>query len=308
MVVHYGIDNLRIENPFVTIGSFDGVHRGHLHIINALRSVAAAQGAASVVVTFDTHPRQILNPCEPNVKILSSIQEKIELLDRAGVDHLVILPFNREMADLSYRDFVEQILIGKIGMKGLVVGYDHQFGKNREGNFEKLCLLATELGFYISKETPFSEHDVNISSTKIRNALNAGDVVTVTNYLGYVYSCRGKVVKGCSYGRTIGFPTANIALDDENKMLPGNGVYAIKAECEGHAYCGMLDIGTRPTVHENGVLSIEANLFGLDDDIYGKELKIYFISRMRDEMKFNSCEELVEQLHKDKEQAIAMLE
>lgn len=307
MVVHYGIDNLRIENPFVTIGSFDGVHRGHLHIINALRSVAAAQGAASVVVTFDVHPRQVLNPSEPPVKILSSIQEKIELLDRAGVDHLVILPFNKQVAELSYRDFVEQILIDKIGMKGLVVGYDHQFGKNREGNFEKLCFLANELGFYISKETPFSERDVNISSTKIRNALNGGDVVTVTNYLGYTYSCRGKVVKGCSYGRTIGFPTANIALDDENKMLPGNGVYAIKAECEGREYCGMLDIGTRPTVHENGVLSIEANLFGLDEDIYGKELKIFFVSRMRDEMKFNSCEELVEQLHKDKELAMAML-
>lgn len=307
MKVHYGVDEIGIEKPFITIGSFDGVHRGHLHILNALRRVASAQGALATVVTFDPHPRCVLNPTDPPVKILSSVAEKMELLESAGVDNLVILPFTNELSELTYREFVNSFLIGKLGMAGLVVGYDHRFGKGREGDFQKLVSLSKECGFYLEQETPFSEKDINISSTKIRNALSVGDVVTANNYLGYTYSCRGKVVKGYKLGRCMGFPTANVELDEKDKMLPGVGVYAIKAECDGVIYNGMLDIGIRPTIHANGSLSIEANLFGLDDDIYGKELKIYFHARMRDELKFDSCDELTAQLRRDRENALKLL-
>ena len=307
MKVHYGVENLGIEKPFITIGSFDGVHRGHLHIIDALRRVASAQGAFSTVITFDPHPRCVLNPNEPPVQILSSMAEKIELLERAGVEHLIVLPFTKELAEMSYREFVEDFLIDKIGMVGLIVGYDHRFGKGREGDYSKLVELSNSLGFYLEQETPFSERDINISSTKIRNALVSGEVDLANNYLGYTYSCRGIVVEGFHVGRKIGFPTANIALDASNKMIPGNGVYAVRAYCDGREYCGMLDIGTRPTVHENGVRSIEANLFGLDGSIYGKELILYFVAKMRNEQRFNSCEELAAQLRRDKVNALSIL-
>ncbi|MBP3419906.1 MAG: riboflavin biosynthesis protein RibF [Marinifilaceae bacterium] len=307
MKIHYGVDELRLDNPFITIGSFDGVHRGHLHILNALRSVASAQGALATVITFDPHPRHVLNPDAPSIKLLSSLAEKRELLAKAGVDHLIILPFTKELANLHYADFVKEFLIGKIGIKGMIVGYDHQFGRDREGDFEKLKLLSGELGFYLEQGTPYSEKEVNVSSTKIRNALLAGDVVTARNYLGYNYSCRGRVIKGFSNGRSIGFPTANIELDDCNKLLPGRGAYAIVAECDGILYKGMLDIGVRPTFHKDGELSIEANLFGLSGDIYGKELKLEFIAKMRDERKFETTAELITQLQKDKEYAEELL-
>lgn len=307
MIVHYGVDDIRLEKPFVTIGSFDGVHRGHVHILNALRSVAAMQGAIATVITFDPHPRRVLNPTEPPVKILTSIAEKLELLEQVGVEHLIILPFTRELAELDYRDFVTELLIKQIGMAGLVVGYDHRFGKNREGDFEKLKTLSLELGFYLEQGTPFSEKEVNISSTKIRKALVDGDVVTAREYLGYNYSCRGRVVKGFSNGRAIGFPTANIELDDSNKLLPSTGVYAVIAECKGIRYKGMLDIGVRPTFHSNGFLSVEANLFGLQQEIYGNELRLEFIAKMRDERKFDTPDELVVQLHKDKQEAELIL-
>lgn len=307
MIVHYGVDDIRLEKPFVTIGSFDGVHRGHVHILNALRSVAAMQGAIATVITFDPHPRRVLNPTEPPVKILTSIAEKLELLEQVGVEHLIILPFTRELAELDYRDFVTELLIKQIGMAGLVVGYDHRFGKNREGDFEKLKTLSLELGFYLEQGTPFSEKEVNISSTKIRKALVDGDVVTAREYLGYNYSCRGRVVKGFSNGRAIGFPTANIELDDSNKLLPSTGVYAVIAECNGIRYKGMLDIGVRPTFHSNGFLSVEANLFGLQQEIYGNELRLEFIAKMRDERKFDTPDELVVQLHKDKQEAELIL-
>lgn len=307
MKLHYGTDNLNIAVPFITIGSFDGVHKGHRHIIDALRNASVAQGAHATVITFDPHPRHILNSDAVPVKLLSSINEKRELLEEAGIEHLITLPFTHELANLTYSDFVKEFLIGKIGMKGMIVGYDHRFGKNREGDFEKLRQLSHELGFYLEQGTPYSEKEVNVSSTKIRRALDEGDVITAQNYLGYSYSCRGKVVRGFSNGRTIGFPTANIDLDDPNKLLPREGVYAVLAECNGSRYKGMLDIGVRPTFHKGGELSIEANLFGLQQEIYGKELKLYFISRMRNEKRFENTDELVAQLRKDKEQAELIL-
>ncbi|MBE6334805.1 MAG: bifunctional riboflavin kinase/FAD synthetase [Bacteroidales bacterium] len=307
MKLHYGTENLNIADPFITIGSFDGVHKGHQHVIDALRNAAVAQGANATVITFDPHPRHVLNPGAAPVKLLSSMAEKVELLTKAGVEHLVILPFTQELANLSYYDFVKEFLIGKINMRGMIVGYDHRFGRNREGDFEKLKELSSEFGFYLEQGTPYSEREVNISSTKIRNALNVGDIMTAKEYLGYDYSCRGKVVKGFSNGRAIGFPTANIELDDSNKLLPGNGVYAILAECQGVRYKGMLDIGVRPTFHKNGELSVEANLFDMHDNIYGNELKLYFIAKMRDERKFDNCDELVAQLRKDQEQAELIL-
>lgn len=307
MKLHYGTENLNIADPFITIGSFDGVHKGHRHVIDALRNAAVAQGAHATVITFDPHPRHVLNSDSTPVKLLSSLSEKCELLQEAGVEHLIILPFTAELANLNYSDFVKDFLVGKIGMKGMIVGYDHRFGKNREGDFEKLKQLSQELCFYLEQGTPYSEKEVNISSTKIRRALEVGDVDTAKHYLGYTYSCRGKVIKGFSNGRAIGFPTANIELDDSNKLLPGNGVYAVMAECNGVNYKGMLDIGVRPTFHRDGELSIEANLFGLKQEIYGKELKLYFVSKMRNEIRFENSDELIVQLRKDKEQAELIL-
>ena len=307
MKVHYGVENIEIKCPVVTIGSFDGVHLGHACVIQHLKEKAANIDGESVIISFEPHPREVLYPREQKIGILTTLEEKITILEKYGVDHLIILKFTLEFAQQSYNDFVKKILIDKLKIKGLVVGYDHRFGKDRAGNFENLQELANEYGFFLEKEVVFEEDDVNVSSTKIRNALAVGAITTVNRFLGYSYSVTGEVVYGHHLGHKIGFPTANIQVSDERKLLPAIGVYAVKVIIEQEIFNGMLNIGIRPTVSNDGQVSCEVYIFDFNRDLYGKTITINFIDRIRGERKFNDIEELRAQLQKDKEKILKLL-
>ena len=307
MKVHYGVENIEIKCPVVTIGSFDGVHLGHACVIQHLKEKAANIDGESVIISFEPHPREVLYPREKKIGILTTLEEKVTILEKYGVDHLIILKFTLEFAQQSYTDFVKKILIDKLKIKGLVVGYDHRFGKDRAGNFENLQELANKYGFFLEKEVVFEEDDVNVSSTKIRNALTVGDITTVNRFLGYLYSITGKVVYGHHLGHKIGFPTANIQVSDERKLLPAIGVYAVKVIIGQEIFNGMLNIGIRPTVSNDGQVSCEVYIFDFSQDLYGKTITINFINRIRGERKFNDIEELRTQLQKDQEKILKLL-
>ena len=307
MKVHYGVENIEIKCPIVTIGSFDGVHLGHACVIQHLKEKAASIDGESVIISFEPHPREVLYPREQKIGILTTLEEKIAILEKYGVDHLIILKFTLEFAQQPYNDFVKKILIDKLRIKGLVVGYDHRFGKDRAGNFENLQELANEYGFFLEKEVVFEEDDVNVSSTKIRNALTVGDITTENRFLGYSYSVTGEVVYGHHLGHKIGFPTANIQVSDERKLLPAIGVYAVKVIIEQEIFNGMLNIGIRPTVSNDGQVSCEVYIFDFNRDLYGKTITINFIDRIRGERKFNDIEELRAQLQKDKGKILKLL-
>lgn len=300
MQVHYGIEDLHIVNPVVTIGSFDGVHKGHVQVIESMKRVARHLQGDTVIISFEPHPREVLYPMEKRLGILTTLEEKEKILETLGVDHLVILPFTRTLAELEYVDFVRNILVDKIGIKGLVIGYDHRFGKNREGTFDKLKNLSAKYHFYLEQEEVYEENQINISSTKIRNALEVGDIVRVNEFLGYTYTLSGKVVTGDKIGRTMDFPTANIQLNDERKLLPASGVYAVTVLVNGQVYQGMLNIGIRPTVSCSGIVRIEVNIFDFHQDIYGQDIRISLIGRIRGERKFNDINELKQQLIHDR--------
>lgn len=306
MHIHYGPDNLHIESPVVTMGSFDGVHKGHVKVIEGLKACARKWQGESVIITFDPHPREVLYPNEKRPGILTTLAEKAEILAAYGVRHLIVIPFNRELAALSYDDFVRYILVEKIGMKGLVVGYDHRFGKNREGNFDVLKGLAETCHFHIEQEDVLTANEVNISSTKIRTALELGDIALVNDFLGYAYPISGEVVHGDKIGRTIGFPTANLNVDDERKLLPAAGVYAVKVFLQGKEYTGMLNVGVRPTVSNSGIVRLETHIFGFDGDLYGEKMTLSLVHRVRGERKFNTVQELSVQLFRDKETVEAL--
>lgn len=307
MKVHHGVENIEIKCPVVTIGSFDGVHLGHACVIQHLKEKAAGIDGESVIISFEPHPREVLYPREQKIGILTTLEEKISILEKYGVDHLIILKFTLEFAQQSYTDFVKKILVDKLKIKGLVVGYDHRFGKDRAGNFENLQELANEYGFFLEKEVVFEEDDVNVSSTKIRNALTVGDITTVNRFLGYPYSVTGKVVYGHHLGHQIGFPTANIQVSDKRKLLPAIGVYAVKVIIGQEIFNGMLNIGIRPTVSNDGQISCEVYIFDFNRDLYGKTITINFITRIRGERKFDDIKELRAQLQKDQEKILALL-
>lgn len=301
MEVHYGLENIHIVNPVVTIGSFDGVHKGHLEVIEGLKRCALRLGGETVVLSFEPHPREVLYPLEKRPGLLTTLEEKIDILSGFGIDHFLVLKFTEEMAALTYSDFVKHILVDKIGIKALVVGYDHRFGKNREGNFEVLQELAERYHFYIEQEKVYETNRISISSTKIRTALELGNIEAVREFLGYDYSISGRVVHGDKIGREIGFPTANLKVEDVRKLLPASGVYAVKVYLQGKEYDGMLNVGTRPTVSSSGVIRLEVNIFGFNEDIYGEEVRVALLHRIRGERKFDTTEELRLQLLQDRE-------
>lgn len=306
MKVYTDLDQFKeVVNPVVTIGTFDGVHIGHRKIIQRIKEVAKKVNGETVLLTFFPHPRMILHPEDNKVKLITSQEEKIELLARESIDHLIIHPFTPEFSNLSSIEFIRNILVEKIGTKKLVIGYNHHFGKNREGSFKHLKEFSDVYGFEV-EEIPAQDIDnVSISSTKIRNALLEGDVETANLYLGHSYQLRGEVVEGDKIGREIGFPTANIQVKDRYKLIPANGVYAVDVVCNGEKHKGMLNIGNRPTVNNNRN-AIEVNIFNFDKNIYGKEIGVFFKKRIRDEKKFDNLEELKNQLIKDKQKAITI--
>ncbi|MDN5199995.1 bifunctional riboflavin kinase/FAD synthetase [Fulvivirgaceae bacterium BMA10] len=303
MKIHEGVDNFpKLNFPVVTSGTFDGVHIGHQKILEKLREIVRQNKGESVLLTFWPHPRMVLHSHKYQIKLLSTFEEKAELLEARGVDHLIKIPFTPEFSQLTSEEFVRNILVNSIGTKKLVIGYDHRFGKNREGGFEYLSQHAAQLGFEVEEIPQQDIEDVAVSSSRIRNALNEGNVKIANKYLDRAYSIKGTIIKGAQLGRSIGFPTANIKLDNDYKLIPADGAYAVHVQFEQHLYRGMLNIGNRPTVN-GSERTIEVNIFNFDKDIYKKEIKVSFVDQIRKEIKFPNVEALRKQLMKDRELA-----
>lgn len=289
----------------VTIGTFDGVHLGHQRILEQLKITAARIGGQTVILTFSPHPRMVLFPNSEQV-LINTQEEKIQLLSSFGVDHLIIHPFTREFSMLSSQEFIENILVKGLGTKRLVIGYDHHFGKDREGSFENLKRSGPDFGFEVEEIPAWEADSIKVSSTRIRNALAEGLVDVANILLGYKYVLKGTVVKGQQLGRKLGFPTANIISPDPNKLIPTNGVYAVQVVHNGNVYGGMMNIGLRPTVNGVGRTS-EVNIFDFEAEIYGESLEVRFVKWVRSEQKFDGIEKLKLQLAADREVVLEML-
>lgn len=308
MKIHYDIDFFNASNPVVTIGTFDGVHLGHKKVIASLNSIAGEVGGESVIFTFYPHPRLVVSANESNLRLLSSFTEKAELLEKAGVDHLVVFPFTLDFAEMSYEEFIREILIEKMHIHTLVVGHDHRLGKKREGSYENILALKKKLSFNVEKIDTFILDEVDISSSKIRAAIQSGDIDKANSFLGYNYSIQGVVSEGKKIGRGIGFPTANIICGDPYKLIPVEGVYAVNVRFEEQIYMGMMNIGFRPTLNNNADhRTIEVNIFNFDQEIYQKQLTIFIYKRIREERKFPNIYRLKDQLIEDKIEALKIL-
>jgi len=303
-------DFQKVSFPVLTAGTFDGVHLGHLKIISRIREIAKSNDGESVLLTFTPHPRQVIFPEQTNTKLLNNNEEKIGLIEKAGINNLIIHPFTSEFSRISSLEFVRDLLVKKIGIKKLVVGYNHQFGKNREGSLKHLLEYGPLYGFDV-EEIPAKDIDnINISSTKIRNALTKGDVGLAKSYLGYDYFITGRVIKGDGIGKTLNFPTANIKVSEKLKLIPADGVYAVNIKVKNTTFKGMMNIGIRPTVgnHNNAKQSkIEINLFDFNENIYDEIIEVRVISRIRNEIKFENLNALKEQLIKDQNESIEIL-
>ncbi|MFL0684954.1 MAG: bifunctional riboflavin kinase/FAD synthetase [Algoriphagus aquaeductus] len=307
MKIYEGLEGfLPVPNAVVTSGTFDGVHLGHQKIIRRIREIARKIQGETVLITFWPHPRLVLYPNEHDLRLLSTFEEKANLLRQFGIDHLVTIPFTQEFSQLSSEEFIRSVLIDKIQTKKLVIGYDHRFGKNREGSFEYLKEHSSDFGFELEEISRQDVEDIGVSSTKIRKALELGDVKTASNYLGRPYELNGLVVKGQQIGRSIGFPTANIHIPNDYKLIPHDGVYAVEAKVEGILYKAMLNIGNRPTV-DGSKKTVEAHLFDFQGDLYNKLITVYFREFIREEKKFESLEALKNQLFQDQKTAKAIL-
>lgn len=307
MQIHEGLaDFPSISHAVVTSGTFDGVHLGHQKILSRLSELAKNYSGETVLLTYWPHPRLVLYPKEHHLRLLSTFDEKVTLLRDFGIDHLIVLPFTPKFSQMSSVDFIQQILVNKIQTKRLVIGYDHKFGKNREGSFDYLQTHSQELGFAIEEISRQDVEDMGVSSSKIRSALENGDLATATSYLGRPYSLTGEVVEGHQIGRSIGFPTANIQVKDDYKLLPKNGVYAVRVQFVDKQYKGMLNLGTRPTV-EGEQQTIEVYLFDFSGDLYHKQLTVDFIQFLREEKKFIDLSALKDQLMLDQEKALHVL-
>ncbi len=307
------------KNAVITIGTFDGVHTGHIQIIQQLKATAKAAGGESVIITFHPHPRKVVGGQQNELRLLNSLAEKIELLEKNGINHLVIVPFTEDFSKKTAIEYVEDFLIKHFQPHTIIIGYDHRFGRNREGNYQLLEALKEKHGYQILEITERVLHNITISSTRIRQALLNGSVSDANDFLGYHYFLEGIVVEGKKLGRTIGYPTANIQLADAEKLVPANGVYAVKASLitrdernppalihESAQMEGMMNIGVRPTV-DGTSRTIEVNLFDFDREIYGETLRVYFHKRLRGEVRFDGLEALKTQLALDKEESLRYL-
>ncbi|MCJ8292549.1 MAG: bifunctional riboflavin kinase/FAD synthetase [Crocinitomicaceae bacterium] len=303
MKLYQGFDQLLdIPNPVLTIGTFDGVHIGHQKIIQQLNREAEAVGGESVLFTFYPHPRMVLYPESHGLRLIQTQAEKMDKLRRMGLQNIIVHPFTKEFSRLTAVEFVRDYLVNRLKVKKLVIGYDHQFGKNREGSIEFLKEVAPIYGFEVEEISAQEVNEVNISSTKIRNAILAGDMDLAKSYLGEPFELYGKVIRGNALGRSIGFPTANLDIESEIKLIPKLGVYAVNVVlADGTFKEGMMNIGVRPTIANHDDLSIEVNLFDFEGDLYDQYITVQLLSRFRDEMKFDSIPDLQEQLNHDKE-------
>jgi riboflavin kinase / FMN adenylyltransferase len=332
MVVHTDIKNLPpFNNAVLTIGTFDGVHTGHLQIIQQLKKEAADINGESVIITFHPHPRMVIDAATQaseradyeEIKLLNTLTEKIELLQAQQIDHLVIVPFTIAFSEQTAEEYIRDFLVSKFHPHTIIIGYDHHFGRNRQGNYKLLELYQAECNYLVKEIPQHVLHNVTISSTKIRHALEQGDIATANEYLGYEFFFEGKVIAGEKLGRTLGFPTANIAIPDKNKLVPGNGVYAVHVSIHGAApasetglplaftpgntrLSGMMNIGIRPTIGGSRKM-IEVHIFDFDATIYDSSVRVHIHAFLRHEARFKDLDALKEQLAADKEHALNML-
>lgn len=308
MNVYHSLDAFKkLDFAVVTSGTFDGVHLGHKKILNRLKEVANQFNGETVVITYWPHPQLILKPENNSLKLLNTFEEREELLKEQGIQHLLRIPFTKEFSQISSDEFITSILVDKIGTKKLVIGYDHRFGKNREGSFDELVKDGPTYGFDVEEISRQDVDSIGVSSSAIRKSLAIGDTESATHLLGRNYSITGSVVKGDQLGRTLGYPTANIAVNSSRKLIPAEGIYAVTVDYNDKHFGGMLYIGNRPTL-ENKKLAIEVNIFEFDENIYGENITVNFIKFIRADKKFNSLDDLKKQLANDKEAALQLIE
>ena len=308
MIIHEGYENLHLIAPVTTLGIFDGVHRGHRALHDTLVSRARSEKGESVVITFSPHPRLVLEQNNKNLSFLTTMDEKVVLLGKADVDHLIIIEFNTAFSKIPACDFIKEILVEKMGTKHLIIGYDHHFGRRGEGDFNTIKKCAEELDFRVEQVQGYHTEEGAISSSSIREALIKGKIDEANSWLGYSYSVSGTVIEGRRIGRTIGFPTANIKPNSRHKLIPANGVYAVEVKIDETLHPGMLSIGSNPTVNEDlSLRSIEVHILNFDNDIYGRNISVIFRKRLRDEKKFDNLTQLTEQMGRDKEYTLRLL-
>lgn len=309
MQVHTALNHLpAFKKAVITIGTFDGVHNGHKQVLHALKSTAQSVGGESVLITFDPHPRKVVSSAILGIRLLNTLEEKKKLLEKEGIDHLVIVPFTEKFANLSATEYIEEFLVAHFHPHTIIMGHDHQFGRNRQGNYALLASKAEQFG-YLLKEIPKQVvEDITISSTKIREHLSRAAIAAANQLLGYPFFFSGRVVHGNKIGRTLGYPTANLKIEDPEKIVPGNGIYAVYARPEGsdHLFKGMMSIGFRPTVDGKSRV-IEVNIFEFDREIYDELLEVHMVAYLREEKKYESLQGLIEQLGIDKQNSLQVL-
>ncbi|MBL6875956.1 MAG: bifunctional riboflavin kinase/FAD synthetase [Chitinophagales bacterium] len=295
------------KNTVITIGTFDGVHKGHQKILKRIIDIAKSRNGESILITFYPHPRFVLQPGNKDLKLLNTLDEKISLLENFGLDNLVVAPFSKGFSQMPALTYIKDFLVENFQPNTIVIGYDHHFGFNRSGDIDLLKEYQKVFQFQVEQISKETIEDIAISSTKIRKALLAGDIETSTHLLGHPYQLSGYVIKGEQIGRTLGFPTANIQLTVNYKLIPKTGVFAVMIHIQGENYKGMLNIGFRPTIEGNSK-TIEVNIFDFNKNIYGEEISITLVKRLRDEKKFKNLEALKEQITSDKKEALACFE
>lgn len=302
MQIHKGLQHLpNFKNAVLTIGTYDGVHFGHQQIIKRLNDIAAEINGESILLTFDPHPRLILNPNDNKLKLISTIDEKEELLEKYGLNHLVIVEFSKEFASMEADEYVEKILINNFHPKKIIIGYDHRFGKNRKGNIDLLRQLSTKYNYEVEEIPAQTLDEISVSSTKVRKALLEGDIIQANEFLAHPFTIKGNVIHGDKIGRILGFPTANIEVSNPHKLIPASGVYAVKIKIKDTYYKGALSIGYRETVFDNSKLTIEVFIIDFDGDLYNQQLDMIFLDYIRPQIKYENWDLLKEQIEKDVE-------
>ncbi len=295
------------KNTVVTLGTFDGVHLGHRKIIEMMRKKSEQLTGRNFLITFHPHPRKVVSKGNNNIKLLTTQSEKIALFETLGIENLLVINFTKEFSQLTYDEFFENYIIKGIGLKEIVIGYDHHFGKGRSGNADKLREIGAKHDFKVTAVDAVNIGDVSVSSTKIRNALIEGDIKKANSYLGRYYSFGGTVIKGDERGRSLGFPTANLKPEDEDKLFPAIGIYAVECFIEGIKHLGVMSIGKRPTFYDSGKVTTEVYILDFNKDIYGKFVTVNVVERIRGEEKYSSADELVEQMKKDTQAGLEIL-
>ena len=309
MQVHYDIEQLPVfRNAIITIGTFDGVHMGHRQIIDKLKTEAKSQNGETVIITFHPHPRKVVSSAILGIRLINTLTERIDLLAQLGIDHLVVVPFTDAFANQAAEDYIKDFLVDKFHPHSIIIGYDHRFGRDRMGDYRLLEKKAVEYNYYLKEIPKHILENISISSTNIRQAILHNDIATADKLLGYDFFFSGKVIHGDKLGRKLGYPTANLKINDEEKIIPGNGIYAVYAQPEGYSekLKGMMSIGFRPTV-DGKKRVVEVNIFDFDKEIYDQTLKVFVKKYLREEVKFNGLDELVKQIDQDKVDSLKVL-